>query len=71
MILLIRTRYPRLANTLGWISGFITLGIGIACGASMTVLLIGGGSSLALGTVRFVGKRHPHLVGHRGIAGTR
>jgi hypothetical protein len=70
MLLLIRTRYPRVANVLGWISGFITLGIAIACGASTTVLVVGCGSSLLLGTVRFVGKRHPQLVGHRGIVGS-
>jgi hypothetical protein len=71
MLLLIRSRYPRLANILGWASGIITLSIGIACGAPITLLILGGGSSIALGVVRYVGKRHPQLVAHRGIAGTR
>jgi arginase family enzyme len=71
MLLLIRTRYPRLANILGWISGIITLSIAIACDAPTMVLILGGGSSIALGVVRYVGKRHPQLVAHRGIAGTR
>jgi arginase family enzyme len=71
MLLLVRTRYPRLANILGWISGIITLAIAIECGASPTVLILGGGSSIALGLVRYVGKRHPRLVAHRGTAGGR
>jgi arginase family enzyme len=71
MLLLIRSRYPRTANILGWISGIITLAIGIACGASMTVLILGGGSSIALGAVRYVGKRHPRLVAGRGAAAAR
>jgi hypothetical protein len=71
MLLVIRHRYPRAANILGVVSGVITLAIGIACGASMTVLILGGGSSLLLGAVRFVGKRHPRLVAGRGTAGTR
>lgn len=68
MLLLIRYRYPRLANILGFVSGVITLAIAIACGASTTVLILGGGSSLLLCGVRFVGKRHPRLVAHRGSA---
>jgi arginase family enzyme len=71
MLLLIRTRYPRTANILGWISGFITLAISIACGASTTVLILGGGSSIALGVIRFLGRRHPQLVAHRGTARAR
>jgi hypothetical protein len=71
VLLLIRTRYPRVANVLGFVSGVITLAIAIACGASTTVLILGGGSSLLLSGVRFVGKRHPQLVGHRGTAGAR
>jgi arginase family enzyme len=71
MLLLIRHRYPRLANVLGFVSGVITLAIGIACGASTTILILGGGSSVALGVVRYVGKRHPRLVAHRGTAGAR
>jgi hypothetical protein len=71
MLLLIRSRYPRLANVLGWISGIVTLAVGVWCGASTTVLILGGGSSIALGLVRYVGKRHPRFVAHRGIAGGR
>jgi arginase family enzyme len=71
MLLVIRHRYPRVANILGWVTGVITLAIGIAGGASTTVLILGGGSSVALGVVRYVGKRHPHLVGHRGTARAR
>ena len=71
MLLLIRTRYPRLANILGWISGIVMLAIGVECGASATVLIVGGGSSIALGLVRYVGKRHPQLVAHRGTVGGR
>jgi hypothetical protein len=68
MLLVIRHRYPRLANILSFVSGVITLAIAIACGASMTVLILGGGSSLLLCGVRFVGKRHPRLVAGRGTA---
>jgi arginase family enzyme len=71
MLLLIRHRYPRLANILGFVTGVITLAIGIACGASTTVLIIGGGSSVALSTVRYIGKRHPQLVAGRGSAAAR
>jgi arginase family enzyme len=66
MLLVIRHRYPRVANILGFVTG-ITLAIGIACGASTTVLLLGGGSSVALGFVRCLGKRHPRLVAGSGI----
>jgi hypothetical protein len=62
MLLLIRHRYPRLANILSYFTGVITLAIGIACGASTTVLIIGGGSSLALSAIRYIGKRRPRLV---------
>jgi|HubBroStandDraft_5_1064220.scaffolds.fasta_scaffold369655_2 hypothetical protein len=62
MLLLIRHRYPRLANILSFFTGVITLAIGIACGASTTVLIIGGGSSLALSAIRYIGKRRPRLV---------
>jgi hypothetical protein len=68
MLLLIRHRYPRLANILSFFTGVITLAIGIACGASTTVLIIGGGSSLALSAVRYIGKRRPRLVAGRGGA---
>jgi hypothetical protein len=71
MLLLIRHRYPRLANILSFVTGVITLAIGIACGASMTVLIVGGGSSIALSAIRYVGKRHPRLVAGRGSAATR
>jgi len=71
MLLLIRHRYPRLANILSFVSGVITLAIAIACGASMTVLILGGGSSLLLCGVRFVGKRHPRLVAGRGTPAAR
>jgi len=69
MLLLIRHRYPRLANILSFVSGVIA--IAIACGASTTVLILGGGSTLLLCGVRFVGKRHPRLVAHRSSAGAR
>jgi hypothetical protein len=69
MLLVIRHRYPRFANILGFFTGVITLAIGIACGASMTVLIIGGGSSVALSVVRYVGKRHPrHVAGSTTVA---
>jgi hypothetical protein len=71
MLLVIRHRYPRLANLLSFVSGVITLAIAIGCGASTTVLILGGGSSLALCLVRYVGKRHPQLVAHRGTARAR
>ncbi len=71
MLLVIRHRYPRVANALGFVSGVIMLAIGIACGASTTVLILGGGSSVALGAVRYVGKRHPRLVAGRGTAAAR
>jgi hypothetical protein len=71
MLLLIRHRYPHVANILGLLSGVIFLAIGIACGASTMVLILGGGSSVALGVVRCVGKRHPRLVAGRDTAATR
>jgi hypothetical protein len=71
MLLVIRHRYPRLANILGFVSGVVLLAIGIACGASATVLILGGGSSVALGVARYVGKRHPRLVAGRGSAAAR
>jgi hypothetical protein len=71
MLLLIRHRHPRLANILGFVSGVVTLAIAIACGASMTVLILGGGSSLLLCGVRYVGKRRPRLVAGRGTARAR
>jgi hypothetical protein len=61
MLLLIRTRYPRLANVLSFLTGVATLTIGIACGASATVLLLGGGSSLALSLARHFGKNNRRL----------
>ena len=71
MLLVIRSRFPRIANVLSFVSGVIFLAIGIACGASMTILILGGGSSVALGVVRYVGKRHPRLVAGRGTASAR
>jgi arginase family enzyme len=71
MLLVIRHRYPRLANILGFVTGVVTLAIAIACGASMTVLILGGGSSVALSVVRYLGKRHPQLVAGRGSAAAR
>jgi hypothetical protein len=71
MLLLIRSRYPRIANIAGFFTGVITLTIGIACGASTTVLILGGGSSVLLSAVRFFGKRHPRLVAGRGTAAAR
>jgi hypothetical protein len=66
MLLLIRHRYPRVANVVGFFTGVITLAIGVACGAGATVLVLGGGSSVALGVVRYLGQRHPRLVAGRG-----
>jgi hypothetical protein len=71
MLLLIRHRYPRFANILGFLTGVITLAIGIACGASTTVLIIGGGSSVALGAIRYIGKRRPGFVAGRSGAAAR
>jgi hypothetical protein len=71
MLLLIRHRYPRVANVLGFVSGVITLAIGIACGASTTVLILGGGSSVAIAALRYAGKRHPRLVAGRGAPAPR
>ena len=71
MLLVIRHRYPRVANILGFVTGVITLAIGVACGASTTVLILGGGSSVALSVVRYLGKRQPRLVAGRGSAAAR
>ncbi len=71
MLLLIRHRYPRIANVLSFVTGAITLAIGIACGASTTVLILGGGSSVALSAVRYFGKRHARDGTGRGIVGAR
>jgi len=71
MLLLIRTRYPRVANVLGFLTGVAGLAIGLACGASATVLILGGGSSVALSVVRHFGKRHQRLGGGRGSAALR
>ena len=71
MLLLIRSRYPRIANVLSVFTGVVTLAIGIACGASMTVLILGGGSTLALSAVRYAGKRNGRLGGGRGTAAMR
>jgi hypothetical protein len=57
MLLLIRARYPRVANILGFVIGVIMLVVGIACGASATVLMLGGGSSVALSVFRYVGSQ--------------
>ena len=66
MLLIIRSRFPRIANVLSFVSGVIFLTVGIAAGASPTVLILGGGSSVLLSAVRYVGKRHPHLIAGRG-----
>jgi hypothetical protein len=71
MLLLIRHRYPRVANVIGFVSGVIFLAIGIAAGASPTLLILGGGSSVLLSAVRYFGKRHPRLVAGRGAAAAR
>jgi hypothetical protein len=71
MLLVIRARYPRFANILGFVIGLITLAIGFACGASSTVLILGGGSSVALSVVRYVGKRRQELVADPGTAAAR
>jgi len=71
MLLVIRHRYPRVANILGFVTGVIMLTMGIACGASTTVLILGGGSSVALSVARCVGKRHPRQVAGRGTAARR
>jgi hypothetical protein len=71
MLLLIRSRYPRIANILSFLTGVITLAIAIACGASMTVLILGGGSTLALSAFRYAGKRSQRFGGGRGTAATR
>jgi hypothetical protein len=68
MLLLIRSRYPRVANVVGFVMGVIMLAIGIACGASATVLILGGGSSVALTVIRYVGSRHQRLATGRGTA---
>jgi arginase family enzyme len=71
MLLLIRQRYPRVANIVGFFTGVITLAIGIACGAGATVLVLGGGSSVALGVVRYLGQRHPRLAAGGGTPTAR
>ncbi|MBV9817718.1 MAG: hypothetical protein JOZ07_05140 [Solirubrobacterales bacterium] len=68
MLLVIRSRFPRIANVLSFVSGVIFLAIGIVAGASPTVLILGGGSSVLLSAVRYFGKRHPQLVAGRGAA---
>ena len=62
MLLVIRHRYPRLASILGAITGVLSLAIGIACGVSVPVLILGGGSSVALAIVRYVGRRRQLAV---------
>jgi hypothetical protein len=57
MIILVRSRFPRFGAVLGAVSGFVTLGIALACHASPTVIMLGGGSSLIIAAVRFVGRR--------------
>ena len=71
MLLLIRSRYPRVANVVGFVMGLIMLTVGIACGASATVLMLGGGSSVALSVIRYVGKRNQRLGTGRGTAAAR
>jgi hypothetical protein len=63
MLLLIRSRYPRVANVLSFLSGIVFLAIGVASGASATVLILGGGSSVVLSLVRHFGKRGGRLGG--------
>ena len=41
------------------IAAMLTLAIGIACGASMTVLILGGGSSIALAVARSARRLRP------------
>jgi len=57
MIILVRYRFPRFGAILGVLSGFISLGIALACHASPTVIVLGGGSSLVIAAVRYVGRR--------------
>jgi hypothetical protein len=71
MLLLIRSRYPRVANIVGFVTGVIMLAIGIACGASTTVLMLGGGSSVALSVIRYAGKRNQRLGTGRGTTAAR
>jgi len=71
MLLLIRSRYPRVANVVGFVMGLIMLTVGIACGASATVLMLGGGSSVALSIIRYAGKRNERLGTGRGTAAPR
>jgi hypothetical protein len=71
MLLVIRSRFPRIANVLSLVSGVIFLAIGIAAGASPTLLILGGGSSVLLSAGRYFGKRHPRLVAGRGTASAR
>jgi hypothetical protein len=71
MLLLIRSRYPRVANVVGFVMGVVMLAIGIACGASTTVLMLGGGSSVALSVIRYVGRRHQRLGTGSGTAAAR
>jgi hypothetical protein len=71
MLLLIRTRYPRVANVLSFLTGVATLTIGVACGASATVLILGGGSSVALSLARHLGKRDRRSAGGGGTAALR
>ena len=70
MLLLIRSRYPRVANVVGFVMGVIMLAIGIACDASATILMLGGGSSVALSVIRYVSSRHQRL-GTGGTAAAR
>jgi hypothetical protein len=68
MLLIIRHRYPRIANLVGFVMGVAMLAIGIACGASATVLILGGGSSVLFSVVRFVGRRHARQDPGNGAA---
>jgi hypothetical protein len=63
MLLLIRARSPRIANIAGFVMGMIMVAIGIASGSSATVLMLGGGSSVVLSVVRYLGKRHQRPAG--------
>ncbi len=71
MLLVIRARFPRIANVLSFVSGVIFLAVAIVAGASLTVLILGGGSSVLLSAARYFGKRHPRLGAGRGSACAR
>ena len=53
MLLVIRSRFPRIADVLSFVSGVIFLAIGIVAGASPTVLILGGGRRCLLSAARY------------------